>query len=169
MDLQQATGIARSMVTQYGMSELLGPRTFGSSSTSVFLGREFGEQRDYSEKTAEQIDQEIKRIVETGEQRGREILIKYRDKLDELVTVLMQQETLGRETFEGLMNADAADAADAAADAASQPDLTPRPDSGDGATGDAGPSRQGPADHRPGRHAARPRRVRLRACRLCRR
>ena len=141
MDLQQATGIARSMVTQYGMSELLGPRTFGSSSTSVFLGREFGEQRDYSEKTAEQIDQEIKRLVETGEQRGREILIKYRDKLDELVAVLMQQETLDRETFEGLMNADAADAA---ADAAAQPDLTPTPDSGDEPTGDAGPSRQDP-------------------------
>ena len=139
MDLQQATGIARSMVTQYGMSELLGPRTFGSSHTSIFLGREIGEQRDYSEKTAEQIDQEIKRLVETGEQRGREILIKYRDKLDELVTVLIQQETLDRETFERLMNADVADA-----DAAGQPDLAPTPDSGDGPAGDAGPSRQDP-------------------------
>ena len=141
MDLQQATGIARSMVTQYGMSELLGPRTFGSSHTSIFLGREIGEQRDYSEKTAEQIDQEIKRLVETGEQRGREILIKYRDKLDELVTVLIQQETLDRETFERLMNADVADAD---ADAAGQPNLAPTPDSGDGPAGDAGPSRQDP-------------------------
>ena len=101
----------------------------------------FGEQRDYSEKTAEQIDQEIKRLVETGEQRGREILIKYRDKLDELVTVLIQQETLDRETFERLMNADVADAD---ADAAGQPDLAPTPDSGDGPAGDAGPSRQDP-------------------------
>ncbi len=139
MDLQQATGIARSMVTQYGMSELLGPRTFGSSQTSVFLGREIGEQRDYSEKTAEKIDQEIKRLVETGEQRGREILNQYRDKLEELVNVLIAEETLDRETFESLMNADDSDA-----ETADQPDLAPTPDSDEGQTADPGPTRKDP-------------------------
>src|SRR5690606_4730422 len=70
MDLQQATHLARSMVTRFGVSELLGPRTFGSGQTSVFLGREIGEQRDYSEEAAEQIDREVKRLVEDGYQRA---------------------------------------------------------------------------------------------------
>ncbi|MCY4526974.1 MAG: hypothetical protein OXB89_10260, partial [Anaerolineaceae bacterium] len=132
MDLQQATAIARGMVTQYGMSELLGPRTFGSSQTSVFLGREFGEQRDYSEKTAEQIDQEMKRLVETGEQRGREILTEYRQKLDELVGVLMERETLDREAFERLMEGEEV-STDLAAGAAAQQDAGGVEDSpGDG-------------------------------------
>jgi len=139
MDLQQATGIARSMVTQYGMSELLGPRTFGSSQTSVFLGREFGEQRDYSEKTAEQIDQEIKRLVETGEQRGREILLQYRGKLEELVAVLMVEETLDRETFERLMNA-----APVGPDTPTRDNPDATPDPGERPGNDPGPSRQDP-------------------------
>jgi cell division protease FtsH len=102
-DLQQATGMARSMVMQFGMSDLLGPRTFGSGSGSLFLGREMFDQRDYSEQAAEQIDDEVKRIVETAYNRAKAILIEHMDKLHKLATVLIEQETLDRSAFEELM------------------------------------------------------------------
>jgi cell division protease FtsH len=104
MDLQQATHEARNMVTRFGMSDLLGPRTFGSGQTSVFLGRELGEQRDYSEEVAEQIDREVKRIVENGYERAKSILTEKRPKLDELAAILIERETLDREAFETLMD-----------------------------------------------------------------
>jgi cell division protease FtsH len=103
-DLQKATNLARSMVMQLGMSDLLGPRTFGSGHTSVFLGREIGEQRDYSEDVAKQIDDEVKRIVQTSYDRARAILLQHRDKLDELARILIEQETLDRASFEEIMN-----------------------------------------------------------------
>jgi cell division protease FtsH len=103
-DLQKATNMARSMVMQFGMSELLGPRTFGSGGGSLFLGREIGEQRDYSEHAAEQIDEEVKRIVSTAYERAKSTLLEYRDKLDQLAHVLIEQETLERATFEEIMN-----------------------------------------------------------------
>ncbi len=103
-DLQKATSWARSMVTQFGMSELLGPRTFGSGSSSLFLGREIGEQRDYSEHAAEIIDDEVKRIVNTAYDRAKATIDEHRDKLDTLAKVLMEQETLDRSTFEEVMN-----------------------------------------------------------------
>ena len=102
-DLQQATGMARSMVTQFGMSDLLGPRTFGSGSGSLFLGREMFEQRDYSEHAAEQIDDEVKRIVETAYNRAKAILVENLDKLHKLAGVLIEQETLDRPAFEEIM------------------------------------------------------------------
>jgi len=111
-DIEQATEMARRMVCDYGMSKL-GPLTFGKREEQIFLGREIAQHRDYSEDTAIKIDQEIKRLVETGEQRGREILMEHREKLDELVAVLMERETLDREAFERLMEG-AADPADLA-------------------------------------------------------
>jgi cell division protease FtsH len=102
-DLQQATQRARAMVTQFGMSELLGPRTFGGGSGSLFLGRDLYEQRDYSEQAAEDIDNEVKRIVQTAYQRAKAILLEKRDRLDQLAHVLMEQETLDRMAFESLM------------------------------------------------------------------
>ncbi|MGQ9887759.1 MAG: ATP-dependent zinc metalloprotease FtsH [Aggregatilineales bacterium] len=108
-DLQQATSMARSMVTQFGMSDLLGPRTFGSGSGSLFLGREMFEQRDYSEHAAEQIDDEVKRIVETAYNRAKSILMENLDKLHKLASVLIEQETLDRSAFEEIM-ADSASA-----------------------------------------------------------
>ena len=74
-DLQQATNLARAMVTQYGMSDVLGPRAFGSGSGSLFLGRDLYEQRDYSEQAAEEIDSEVKRILQTAYQRAKTILV----------------------------------------------------------------------------------------------
>ena len=106
-DLQKATSLARSMVTQFGMSDLLGPRTFGSGSSSLFLGREIGEQRDYSEHAAEQIDQEVKRIVSTAYDRAKVTLMDNRLKLDALAQILIDQETLERAAFEEVMNGNA--------------------------------------------------------------
>ncbi len=113
-DLQKATNLARSMVMQYGMSEVLGPRTFGSGQTSVFLGREIGEQRDYSEEVARQIDEEVKRIVQTSYDRAKTILLQYREKLDELAKILIEQETLDRNGFEDIMNGTRTNIGDAA-------------------------------------------------------
>ncbi len=102
-DLQQATARARAMVTQYGMSDLLGPRAFGSGSGSLFLGRDLYEQRDYSEQAAEEIDGEVKRILQTAYERAKAILTENRDKLEQLAAILIEQETLDRSSFEELM------------------------------------------------------------------
>ena len=82
------------MVTQWGMSERLGPRTFGRRDSMVFLGRDIAEQRDYSERTAEEIDDEVRRIVEESHECCRALLAKHRDKLDELAEALMELETI---------------------------------------------------------------------------
>jgi len=103
MDLQQATQTARAMITQFGMSEALGPRTFGSSNGPMFLGRELYEQRDYSEQAAEEIDNEVKRIVSQCYERAKQILMEQRHKLDQLAQILIEQETLDRKAFEELM------------------------------------------------------------------
>ncbi len=102
-DLQMATSRARAMVTQYGMSDLLGPRAFGSGSGSLFLGRDLYEQRDYSEQAAEEIDNEVKRILQTAYQRAKTLLLDNKDKLELIAKVLMEQETLDRTGFEDLM------------------------------------------------------------------
>ena len=102
-DIQAATARARMMVTQFGMSETLGPRSFGGGSGSLFLGRDLYEQRDYSEQAAEDIDQEIKRIVQTGYQRAKATLAEHRDKLEQLAKLLIEVETLDRVQFEALM------------------------------------------------------------------
>ncbi|MDX1995146.1 MAG: ATP-dependent zinc metalloprotease FtsH [bacterium] len=107
-DLQQATRLARAMVTQFGMSDKLGPRAYGSQNGSIFLGRELGEQRDYSEHYAEEIDNEVKRILMHNYDRALTVLRDHRDKLDQLASVLVEQETLDRQAFEDLMNAPAA-------------------------------------------------------------
>lgn len=102
-DLQQSTSMARSMVTQYGMSDTLGPRTFGGGQGSLFLGRDLYEQRDYSEQAAEEIDNEVKRIVQTAYTRAKSILTENRDKLEMIASILIEQETLDRTSFEELM------------------------------------------------------------------
>jgi cell division protease FtsH len=103
-DLQAVTQRARAMITQFGMSEVLGPRTFGGGSGSLFLGRDIYEQRDYSEHAAEEIDKEVRRIVQTAYDRAKALLIQHRSKLDLLARVLIEQETLDRQMFEDLMN-----------------------------------------------------------------
>ena len=102
-DLQQATRIARAMVTQFGMSDKLGPRAYGAGNQMVFLGRDIAEQRDYSEHYAEEIDNEVKRILQECYQRAKNIITQYRAKLDELANILIVEETLDRESFEKIM------------------------------------------------------------------
>ena len=80
------------MVTQYGMSERLGPQTFGDKQELIFLGREIGEQRNYSEKVAEEIDEEVRRLVDHAYQTARTLLIDNRDRLDRLVKILLEVE-----------------------------------------------------------------------------
>ncbi|MEW6580398.1 MAG: ATP-dependent zinc metalloprotease FtsH [Chloroflexota bacterium] len=102
-DLENVTRIARTMVTRWGMSRKLGPRVFGQKEELVFLGREIGEQRDYSESIAEQIDQEVHAIVSEAYERALRVLRDNRDKLDAVAQRLIEVETLGREEFLALM------------------------------------------------------------------
>ncbi|MFI6992124.1 ATP-dependent zinc metalloprotease FtsH [Nonomuraea wenchangensis] len=96
-DIEKATAVARRMVTEYGMSEQLGARKFGSGQAEVFLGREMGHERDYSEKIASTIDEEVRRMIETAHDQAWDILVEYRDVLDNLVLELMEKETLSRQ------------------------------------------------------------------------
>jgi cell division protease FtsH len=93
-DIGKVTHIAREMVTQWGMSERLGPRTFGRRESMVFLGRDIAEQRDYSERTAEEIDEEVRRIIEEAHVRCRQVMSAHVDKLHELAAALIEEETL---------------------------------------------------------------------------
>jgi cell division protease FtsH len=102
-DLEKATKLARKMVTAYGMSKRLGPLTFGDREEMVFLGREIAEQRNYSEEVAEEIDQEVQRIIEEAYNRAKSILTTYRQKLQAVALRLIEVETIEREEFEAMM------------------------------------------------------------------
>jgi cell division protease FtsH len=93
-DIGKATKLARRMVTEWGMSEKLGPLTFGHKEELVFLGRDLGEQRNYSEEVAGEIDQEVHRLVDTAYQRAKKILTERREKLVQLAEYLKQEETI---------------------------------------------------------------------------
>jgi cell division protease FtsH len=105
-DIEQVTRIARAMVTRWGMSERLGPRTFGRSDDLVFLGREISETRNYSEKIAEEIDDEVRRLIEEAQERARAILRERRPLLEKLAAVLLEVETLEGEQLTRLLNSD---------------------------------------------------------------
>ncbi|WP_242907905.1 ATP-dependent zinc metalloprotease FtsH [Actinomadura terrae] len=96
-DIEKATSIARNMVTEYGMSERLGARKFGTGAGEVFLGRDVGHERDYSEDIASAIDDEVRRYIESAHDTAWEILVEYRDVLDDLVVNLMDKETLSKD------------------------------------------------------------------------
>ncbi len=100
MDIQQLTQLARSMVTKYGMSNLMGPLQFGQQDEMVFLGRELAEQRDYSEEVAEEIDQEVRRIVDEAYTRVRSLLGENIQKLHSVARALLDDETLNMDEFE---------------------------------------------------------------------
>ncbi|MSQ31857.1 MAG: ATP-dependent metallopeptidase FtsH/Yme1/Tma family protein [Dehalococcoidia bacterium] len=106
-DLDKATRMARSMITEYGMSETLGPRTFGRKEGMVFLGREISEQRDYSEKIAEEIDAEIRRIIHSADDQAQRILTENKETLHRFSKALMQRETLDGEDLEILFRGEA--------------------------------------------------------------
>ncbi len=96
-DIEKATATARAMVTQYGMSEKLGAVKFGQESGEVFMGRDMGHGRDYSEEVAAQVDAEVRALVENAHHEAWEILVEYRDVLDDMVLKLLDKETLGKE------------------------------------------------------------------------
>ena len=101
-DLMQATKLARKIVTQYGMSDVVGPRTFGEKEEMIFLGREIREHRDYSEKAAEAIDQEVSKFLKKAYTTAKNIVKEKYSVLEEIVKKLMEKETLEREEFEAI-------------------------------------------------------------------
>jgi cell division protease FtsH len=96
-DIEKATATARAMVTQYGMSEKLGAVKFGQESGEVFMGRDMGHARDYSEEVAAQVDAEVRTLVENAHHEAWEILVEYRDVLDDMVLKLLDKETLSKD------------------------------------------------------------------------
>jgi cell division protease FtsH len=103
-DIERATKMARRMITQFGMSDELGPIAYGQKEELVFLGREISEQRDYSDDTAHLIDEEVRRIVEHSYARATSILQEYRDTLDQIAQRLIEVETLEGEDLQDLLN-----------------------------------------------------------------
>lgn len=103
-DIERASDMARKMVTKYGMSDNLGPITFGSGHDEVFLGKDYGTVRNYSEEIAKDIDIEVKDIITKAYQRCENLLIEHRDKLDELAEYLIAHEKIDGEDFAKLMD-----------------------------------------------------------------
>ncbi|MBN2147602.1 MAG: ATP-dependent zinc metalloprotease FtsH [Anaerolineales bacterium] len=99
-DLERVTRMARAMVTRLGMSDALGPMVYGQKEELIFLGREISEQRDYSEAVAQQIDQEVRRLVNDAYEQAKSLLTQYRNYLDAIATRLLEVETITRDEFE---------------------------------------------------------------------
>jgi cell division protease FtsH len=102
-DLRRATNLARKLITDYGMSDTLGPRTYGEKDEMIFLGREIHEQRDYSEKIAEQIDKEISNFIDKAGHQAKGIIKAQHDILEKIVAELLAKETLEKEEFEAIV------------------------------------------------------------------
>jgi len=113
-DIDNASTLARKMVCEWGMSEKVGPLTFGSPSEEIFLGRELGVRRTFSEETARAIDSEIRRIIDEQSERARDIVTTQHDKLDALAKALLERESLTGEEVDGVLGI-------------VQPDQQPRP------------------------------------------
>ncbi len=103
-DIRQATEWARKMVTVYGMSDKMGPRTFGQKEELIFLGREISEQRDYSEKTALLIDSEVNRLIDTASETAEKLLTDNKDRLIHIAQLLIAKENLEGEDLEAAFN-----------------------------------------------------------------
>ncbi len=103
-DIEKATDLARRMVTEFGMSDKLGPLSFGKRDEMIFLGRSMGEQRDYSDEVARTIDEEVRAIIDKAYERATNVLTTHRDKLITLAEKLVAEETVDAEAFESLFN-----------------------------------------------------------------
>ncbi len=99
LDLRQATQLARKLVTEYGMSELVGPRTFGKKEELIFLGREIAEHKDYSEKAAQTIDEEVSKFINLCYNKAKDILKKNKRQVKKVANLLLKKETLEKEEF----------------------------------------------------------------------
>jgi cell division protease FtsH len=138
-DIERATELARRMVCEWGMSDVLGPLTFGKKEEAIFLGREIAQHRDYSEQTAQTIDREIRDVVERNYRRAREIITSKLQILHELAKALLEYETIDGEEVDRIVNGlkierPAADTSDTSspAGAASNPSSSGRTESGGG-------------------------------------
>jgi cell division protease FtsH len=126
-DLSRVTEISRAMVTRWGMSDKLGPMTFGKKEELVFLGREISEQRDFSEAVAEQIDEEVRVLVQAGHETARRILMENRVILDAVAKRLIEIETLDMEAFEAAYTGASPSEPPAPSDSAPNLPTPPRP------------------------------------------
>jgi cell division protease FtsH len=122
-DIEKATTLARRMVTEFGMSEKLGPLAFGKRDELVFLGREIGEQRNYSDDVARQIDEEVRAIIDKAYARAMDVLSTHRDRLVQLAERLVAEETVEQDAFEAMF----ADLPDPRKDAGGTPTPIPLP------------------------------------------
>jgi len=102
-DIERATALARRMVTQFGMSELIGPLAVGDKEQEIFLGREFAQRREISERTAQMVDDEVKRLIDEAYARATEILTANRELLDRIAAALLERETIDREDLDRLV------------------------------------------------------------------
>jgi cell division protease FtsH len=147
-DIERATAMARRMVTRFGMSDVIGLMAVGDSEQEVFLGRELGHRREVSEHTQQQVDQEVKRILDEAHQGARQVLEGNRELLEAIATALLERETLDRAEIEALARGEAL------------PPFEPLPQDGNGqhprgklrpgGDGDSGPSQPG-GSRAPGR------------------
>jgi cell division protease FtsH len=103
-DLEKVTETAKQMVMRFGMSERLGPRVFGHDRSQPFLGREFSAEPDYSDEIAREIDDEIRRIVESAHQTAKDLLTERREELDRISKILLERETIDAEQFVALLD-----------------------------------------------------------------
>jgi cell division protease FtsH len=103
-DLEKVTATAKQMVMRFGMSEKLGPRVFGHEHSQPFLGREFSAEPDYSDEIAREIDDEIRRIVESAHVQAKSILTERQPSLAKLAEILIKRETIEKEQFEALLD-----------------------------------------------------------------
>ncbi len=131
-DLSKVTQVARAMITQWGMSERLGARTFGKKESMVFLGRDISEQRDYSETVAEQIDEELREIIDRARDRARTIIRRNREQLDLLATRLMEVETLEGDDLRAILAWQPGDAIPQPTPPPPPPEPTPPPSTSGG-------------------------------------
>jgi len=104
-DIERATAMARRMVTEWGMSDKLGPLAYGKKEEQIFLGREIAQHRDFSEHTAVEIDAEVKRIVTENYERAKQIINERRETLDQLTKALLEKETLDSADIDAIVNA----------------------------------------------------------------
>ena len=102
-DLQRASEMARRLVTKYGMSDKLGPQTFGKTQELVFLGKEIAHEKDYSEKTAAEIDAEVKSFIDRAFQVAKKIVSTRKNALEAIAKRLMEKETIEKEEFDVLL------------------------------------------------------------------
>ncbi|MBE7040907.1 MAG: ATP-dependent metallopeptidase FtsH/Yme1/Tma family protein [Ruminococcaceae bacterium] len=119
-DIMRSTKIARDMVMKYGMSDVLGPMTFGSDNDEVFLGRSYSQNRDYSEQVASEIDQEVRRIIDEAYKRCEAMLTEHREQLDRVAEALIEKEKLSGEEFEAIFAGKAEDTPEVVEEAASE-------------------------------------------------